>query len=1345
MFKKKTVKVDSLVPRSTRFMHTKSKVALCISSALLISSSAFAEDIWSENFNDAALDNKGAVNTTIDLSGVDRWSIDISNAALTATSDWFKVTNAVMEARDVDGVVEWISESIDIANKTDIKLSVLASEDGTHEATDFFDLSYSVDGAAFVQVSNWQGLGSSEHTLIDDFTSSTVEADIAEGSTLVIKVAMQNNAGSEYIRLDDVLVTAEGNGDGSDDGIDDGTGEVDETPDSNIITDACFNCPDLAKIADASAFNDSAYYAHVFDAVNSEQSQEIIKERITAAISEDHKNLTYSEAWTALTQTDEDPLNSENVILFYRGLSLAKFSNGSGSQSTDQDNWNREHVWAKSHGFPETNAEAYTDIHHLRPTDISVNSSRGNLDFDFSDNALAESPANRVDSDSFEPRDAVKGDVARIIFYMDTRYEGNDSATPDLEVVNRLTSTGEANLGKLCALLSWNESDPVDEFEQERNNKIYEFQGNRNPYIDHPEWISTIYTQSCTDDETTAPEPTDPEPEPTEPEPTTPAPGGVDLFISEYVEGSSFNKAVEIYNPTLATIDLTGYEFKLYSNGSVTASTTMSLTGELASGDVLVLGNSQATEELVSKIDVFTGAANFNGDDYLELTNNGTIIDSVGVFGVRESWGGNVTLIRKSSITQGDSDRTDTFVVDDEWDSEPSDTFTFIGSHNVIPGEVTDPTDPIEPEEPTEPALPLGACSDTADYINVIQGSGDASLFAGETKVIEGVVTLVDNSLNGYFVQEEAADQDGSSETSEGLFVLDENSSAMPTVGNRIRVQGVVEESFARTQLTASTTYTDCGVGESISAQSISLPVDSFADWEKVEGMLITVSHDLSVSDSFTLTRFGELTLSNGRLLKPTNVYAADSAEAIALTDRNSRNRLILDDMNSEQNPEVVPFPSSPLSFNNTVRLGDSVSNLTAVIDYSFGSYRALPVGAPQFIATNSRTNEPEFSNVGSLKIASFNVLNYFNGDGLGGGFPTERGADTAEEFTRQSDKIVAALVAINADIVGLMEIENDGYETTSAISDLVIKLNSQMGEGTYSYVNPNMATLGTDAIAVGLIYKPANVSLEGSAVTTTETPFNTSNRQPLVQTFKEIATNEVLTVAVNHFKSKGSCGSATGGNADSGDGQGCWNELRTQAASTLTAWLATQPTGTADTDVIIMGDLNAYAKEDPILEIENNGYQNLVEKSLGHDGYSYSFDGELGYLDHALASETLTSQVLETTVWHINADEPGSFDYNTEFKTDSQISSYYGSDAYRASDHDPVVISLALSSEQALVGDFDADGDIDRNDVVAFTLLVRQGEATDMANDFNNDGVVNTSDARSLMSLCTRSRCATE
>ena len=197
------------------------------------------------------------------------------------------------------------------------------------------------------------------------------------------------------------------------------------------VENACFNCPPLDKVADATTFDDSNYYANAIAAVNNNLSATELKAAITAAISQNQKQLTYSEVWTALTQTDEDPANPDNVILLYRGNSIAKFSNGSGSQSSNPDNWNREHVWAKSHGFPSSSLEAYTDINHLRPADISVNSSRGNLDFDNSDTPLTEAPLNKVDDDSFEPRDAVKGDVARMVFYMDTRYEGMD-ATPDL-------------------------------------------------------------------------------------------------------------------------------------------------------------------------------------------------------------------------------------------------------------------------------------------------------------------------------------------------------------------------------------------------------------------------------------------------------------------------------------------------------------------------------------------------------------------------------------------------------------------------------------------------------------------------------------------------------------------------------------------------------------------------------------------------------------------------------------------------------------------------------------------------------------------------------------------------
>lgn len=210
-----------------------------------------------------------------------------------------------------------------------------------------------------------------------------------------------------------------------------------------------------------------------------------------------HVRLTYSQVWDALSYTDEDPNNTNNVILLYAGRSEAKtFRAG---QTNSLDAWNREHVWAKSHGFPSESQYAYTDIHHLRPADVSINSSRGNKDFDLGGTALAEAPENKTDSDSFEPRNAVKGDVARMMFYMDVRYEGGDeTGTPNL-VLRNFAPTGSSapEMGKLCVLLQWHIQDPVDSFESRRNNRIYEWQQNRNPFIDNPQWAQSIYGASC--------------------------------------------------------------------------------------------------------------------------------------------------------------------------------------------------------------------------------------------------------------------------------------------------------------------------------------------------------------------------------------------------------------------------------------------------------------------------------------------------------------------------------------------------------------------------------------------------------------------------------------------------------------------------------------------------------------------------------------------------------------------------------------------------------------------------------------------------------------------------------
>ncbi len=188
-----------------------------------------------------------------------------------------------------------------------------------------------------------------------------------------------------------------------------------------------------------------------------------------------------------LKDTDEDPDNSNNVILLYTGRSQAKNTFGGGANE-----WNREHVWAKSHGGFGNNPSAGTDAHHIRPTDVSVNSSRGNKDFAMGGQEHSEAAGNYYTTYTWEPRDEVKGDVARMIFYMAVRYEGG-SNEPDLEVVDAINTSPNPEHGKLSELLVWNLQDPPDDFEINRNNVIYGYQENRNPFIDHPEYVNAIW------------------------------------------------------------------------------------------------------------------------------------------------------------------------------------------------------------------------------------------------------------------------------------------------------------------------------------------------------------------------------------------------------------------------------------------------------------------------------------------------------------------------------------------------------------------------------------------------------------------------------------------------------------------------------------------------------------------------------------------------------------------------------------------------------------------------------------------------------------------------------------
>lgn len=586
--------------------------------------------------------------------------------------------------------------------------------------------------------------------------------------------------------------------------------------------------------------------------------------------------------------------------------------------------------------------------------------------------------------------------------------------------------------------------------------------------------------------------------------------------------------------------------------------------------------------------------------------------------------------------------------------------------------------------------VPSTSCDKTnaSHCIHEVQGSGASSLLNGTTVTIEGIVTgdfQASDELKGFFVQEEDADVDGSALTSEGLFVYCDACATAVAVGDKVQVTGSLVEYFDLTELTSISNVTVVSTGNPLpTAANITLPLASSTALEAVEGMLVNFPQTLIVTDNYNLGRGGYVGLSSGaRLNIGTNVAAPGSA-ANAITAANVLNRIILDDGSMAQNPDPVRFsnhPSNPLSATHTLRGGDSVTGLKGVLSYSFSgwsgsdnAYRVHATDTVNFSASNPRPATPAAVG-GSLKVAGFNVLNYFTTTGSGNNCSPSgtmgcRGASNATEFTRQRDKIIAAINTIDADIVGLMEVENT--TASSGLQDLVNGLNAVAGTGTYDYVNSG--TIGSDAIRVGLIYKPGTVSVVGShAILDSSVNANfidSKNRPSLAQTFQQTATGEKLTVVVNHFKSKGSdCNSL--GDPDAGDGQGNCNLTRTKAATALKNWLATDPTSSGDTDFLLIGDFNAYAKEDPITTLEAAGYVNKAS------GYSYSFKGEWGSLDHALVSSSLNAQVTGATKWHINADEPKAMDYNTEFN----LASFYSADAYRSSDHDPIIVGFNLTT----------------------------------------------------------------
>jgi hypothetical protein len=574
------------------------------------------------------------------------------------------------------------------------------------------------------------------------------------------------------------------------------------------------------------------------------------------------------------------------------------------------------------------------------------------------------------------------------------------------------------------------------------------------------------------------------------------------------------------------------------------------------------------------------------------------------------------------------------------------------------------------------PGPPFGACGDPQETpINVIQGPGATSPVSGSERVIEAVVVgdfQGSAALNGFFVQEEDADADADARTSEGLFVFAPGSPEV-AAGDLVRVQGTVGEGFGRTQLASVSNLAVCAPEVSVTPTEVTLPVPSLSAWEPREGMLVSFPQRLSISEYFNFGRFGEIVLTSRRQFQPTAVHEPRSPQAAALAEANLLDRVTLDDGRDSQNPDPAIHPNGAIfDLGNRFRGGDTAQDVTGMLDFAFGLYRVQPTRGAEYAVTNPRPAQPDAVG-GNLTVASFNVLNYFT-------TLDRRGANTAEEFERQRTKVIAAITELDADVVGLIEIENND----DAIEDLVNGLNAASSAGTYAYVDTGV--IGTDEIKVAFVYKPASVTSVGdfAVLKSSVDPrfLDTLNRPALAQSFQTNESGGVFTAVVNHLKSKGSdCNDV--GDPDTGDGSGNCNLTRKAAAEALVDWLAGDPTGSGDDDFLIIGDLNSYDKEDPIDALLAGGYTDLVRAFEGEFAYSFVFDGQLGYLDYALAGGGLVDEVTGTMEWHVNADEPDILDYDTTFKQPAQ-DALFEPNAFRSSDHDAVLVGLDSCDEIA-------------------------------------------------------------
>ncbi|ROS76528.1 5'-nucleotidase [Cellulomonas sp. PhB143] len=854
------------------------------------------------------------------------------------------------------------------------------------------------------------------------------------------------------------------------------------------------------------------------------------------------------------------------------------------------------------------------------------------------------------------------------------------------------------------------------------------------------------------------------------------APAGPDaghVVIGEaYLSGGSANapyaaKFVELFNPTGAAVALDGWSVQYRARtGSGTSTDLVALSGSIAAGGHYLVGGSSngETGDALPAPDA-RGTLNPQGQSGtlalvasssrvtlptgdVTAAGNAAVVDLLG-YGTSNTFEVAPAPAGRANTAGGSLGRTG-FADDNSADFEVADDVT---PQNAASDDAGTPTDP--PTDPTDPPV------DPTDPVAIadIQGTGEKSALEGDTVTTRGVVTAAypTGGLNGVVIQTPGTggDVDLTSHTaSDGIFVYSAAAAKDLTVGEYVEVTGAVSEYPSKSGSTVTGYLTELApaaggwtvldeAAEAVKPAVVPWPSGD-AQRESLESMLLAPEGDLTVTDNYSTNYYGSVGLAAGGtpLRQPTDVGRPGSAEAAAVVADNAARAVVLDDgaTTNFSTPANSGKPLPYLTGGAPVRVGAAVTFTTPVVlDQRYGTWNLQPLAelTPAVAdavqpATFEDTREAHPQDVGGdLTIGTFNVLNYFTttGDQLTGctyytdrtGDPVTvsggcdaRGAADAENLGRQQTKIVAAITALGADVVSLEEIERSsafGKDRDDALSHLVDALNAADGAGTWAFVpSPAAVPADEDVIRTAFIYRTASAEPVGASQILTDAAFDNA-REPLAQTFRPAAGDEAQDVVVvaNHFKSKGS---GTGADADQGDGQGASNASRVAQAHALEAF-ADEFSAAAGTDrVLLVGDFNSYSKEDPLQVLETAGYTDLGA-STGKS--TYLFGGVVGSLDHVLASPAAAAAVTGTDVWNINSVEPIANEYS---RYDDNVSNLYDETPFRSSDHDPLLVGLALAGGDGdgsttidLLGINDFHGRIDAN-TVKFAGTVEQLKA---------------------------------